>query len=229
MKRILFSLLAVLMVLGTLPDTAMAQPTKDQLKSQFKAREAELRELKKKGIVGETIDGYVEVVPGAEAGAKVAALASEENKDRRLLYQILADEINKELPDAKVKATVETIAARNAVRNIERAEPDEFLRVGKDTWIRVRDYPRFQKLAGLKARGAVGETGAGLVEVVKGDAAAEAVVKDENAARTAEYRAIAGKEGTGEAAVAARMGKRNIANARGGEMVKDEGGAWRKK
>lgn len=233
MNRIITLFLAVF-VIGALPAAAHAQPSKDQLKSQFKAREAELRDLKKTGIVGETIDGYVDAVQGAAgADGKAGGLVSEENQDRRRLYQILADEINKENPDAKVKATMETIASRNAARNIEKAGADELLRVAKDRWIRVKDYPRFQKLGALKARGRVGETGAGLVEIVKpedrSDKAVESVVNEENAARAAEYKAMAAKERSSESAVATRMAKRNFENARIGDMLKDEGGSWRKK
>lgn len=230
MRTILSAVVAAVLVLGVLPAMVVAQPSKDQLKSQFEAREKELRDLKRKGVVGETVEGYVEAVTGAAGADGAKKVVADENKDRRALYQILADEINKEHPDAKAKATMDLIAVRNAARNFEKAGPEEFVRVGKDHWIRAKDFPRFQKLAGLKARGVVGETAAGQLEVVKpGDAGAEAAVKEENAARTVEYKAIAGAEKSSESAVAARMGKRNFDNARTGEMLKDEGGSWRKK
>ena len=70
----------------------VSQATKDELRAQFKTREADLRELKQKGQVGEATDGYVEVVDAkAPADAKVATLVSDENRDRRLLYQLLAE------------------------------------------------------------------------------------------------------------------------------------------
>jgi hypothetical protein len=37
--------------------------------------------------------------------------------------RILADEINAEQPNSKVKATIETVASRNAVRNIRTGRP----------------------------------------------------------------------------------------------------------
>ncbi|MBC7772841.1 MAG: DUF1318 domain-containing protein [Pyrinomonadaceae bacterium] len=233
MKRLIL-ILSAMMMLCTLPAPALAQATKDELKAQFKTREADLRELKQKGQVGETIDGYVEVVDAkASAEAKVATLVSDENKDRRLLYQLLADEINKESPNAKVKATVETIAVRNAARIIERAGKEEFLRVAKDHWIRVKDYSRFEKISKLKAQGKVGETSGGLLEFIQAadsaDKANAALVNAENDARNSEYKAIAEKEKSDVAAIVKKMAKRNFDNARVGEMLKQEDGSWKKK
>ncbi len=211
---------------------AMGQPSKDELKVQFKNRDGELRDLKKSGTVGETVDGYVEAVDAA-SDATVANLVKAENADRRTLYQILADEINAENPKAPVKATMETVAIRNAARNVEKAGGDEYLRVGKGHWIRVKDFPRFQKVTKLKTQGKVGETPTGLLEIVKdadrSDAAVSGVVDEENKARTAEFAAVAQREGTDVSAIVRRMADRNAANARIGDMVKDSGGSWKKK
>ncbi|MBC7835830.1 MAG: DUF1318 domain-containing protein [Phycisphaerales bacterium] len=233
MKRLTL-ILCALLTLGALASHAHAQPTKEQLKGQFKARETELRNLQQRGQIGETIDGYVDAVDARAAGEdSIARLLSDENRDRRALYQLLADEINKENPQAPVKATLETIATRNALRNIERAGPDEFLRVGKDHWIRAKDFPRFQRLTQLKTQGRVGETAGGLVEIVKdGDRADKsliAVVEEENSRRNTEYSALAAKERVDAADIAKRVGQRNVQNARIGDMVKDDRGAWRKR
>lgn len=232
MKHIILVMCAVL-TLANGPVFAQSGPSKDQLKVQFKAREAELKDLKKSGKVGETIDGYVDAVDASAAGdQKISQLLSAENQDRRALYQILADEINKENPKAPVQATVETLATRNAMRNIERAGPDEFLRVADDHWIRVKDFPRFQKLTKFKTQGKVGETSAGTVEIVQAadssDGALAALVDEENSRRSAEYKAVADKERVDVSVVARRMGERNVLNARIGDMVKDNG-TWRKK
>ena len=137
-------ILCLLFALSVATPAAFAQPTKDQLKVQFKSRDSELKDLKKRSQVGETIDGYVDAVDAGDPA--ISAFLAAENKDRRDLYQLLADEINKENPKAPVKANLETIASRNALRNIEKAGPDEFLRVAKGQWIRVKDFPRYQKL-----------------------------------------------------------------------------------
>lgn len=233
MNGLVLCVAAALMV-GAPCAAAQAEPTKETLKAQFKARSAELRDLKKRGQVGETVEGYVEAVDARSAeDSKIASLVSDENKDRAALYQLLADEINTENAKAPVKATRETVAVRNAHRNIEHAGPDEFLRVEKDHWLRVKDYPRFQKVSQLKSQGKVGETSAGLLEIVKdsdkSDATLAATVEEENASRTAEFKALAEKERVEVAAIAKRLAKRNFDNARVGDMVKDEGGGWRKK
>jgi uncharacterized protein YdbL (DUF1318 family) len=233
MKPLILALCA-LITLCTGEVLAQNAPTKDGLKAQFKAREAELRDLKRRGQVGETIDGYVETVETKTDGdEKTAQLLNDENKDRRALYQLLADEINKENPRTPVKATLETIAVRNAHRNIERAGPDEFLRVGKDHWIRVKDFSAFQKLTQLKTQGRVGETSMGTVEIVKdadrSDKTLVAAVNEENVRRTAEYQALAEKERVDASVITKRMAERNLQNARIGDMVKDESGVWRKK
>lgn len=226
-------LLSALLAVGTLAVPAQAQASKEELKVAFRAREGDLRDLKREGRLGETIDGYVEVVDKkAPPDEKVSKLLSDENADRRKLYQIIAGEINKEHPENKVKATVETVAVRNARRNFERAGPTEWLRVGKDQWLRAKDFPRFEKLSTLKAQGSVGETTAGLVEFVKAadraDASA-ALVEEENAARTADYKAQAAAERVEVSVIAKRAAQRNFENARVGDMLKDEGGTWRKK
>ena len=232
MNRIATTVLAALIALAVPALPAVAQPSKADLRQKFQAREPQLRELKRAGRVGEAIDGYIDAVD-ASGGSSAATLIKEENDDRRRLYQILADEINAENPQAKVKATFETVAVRNARRNIERAGPDEFLRVGKDHWIRVKDFPRFEAVAKLKAQGKVGETGEGLVEAVKPEdrntPQIARAVDEENAARTAEYKALAEKERVDAQAVARRTAQRNFGNARVGEWLKDTGGAWRKK
>ncbi len=227
-------ILCLLFALSSITPAALAQPTKDQLKEQFKSRDAELKNLKKKGQVGETIDGYIDAVDSAAAGdSAITTLLAAENKDRRDLYQLLADEINKENPKAPVKATLETIASRNAMRNIEHAGPDEFLRVAKDHWIRVKDFSRFQKLTKLKTQGKVGETPAGLIEIVqsadRSDKSLVATVEEENTRRSTEYKLLAEKEKTDAATIAQRAAARNIANARIGDMIKEDSGSWRKK
>jgi len=227
-------LLAALLVLCLISAPLHAQTPKDELKVRFKGREADLGSLRQQGRVGETIDGFVDVVDvKAPLDEHVSKLVGEENTDRRLLYQVLADEINKEHPENKLKATIETVAVRNARRNFERAGPTEFLRVAKDHWVRAKDFPRFEKLTTLKTQGKVGETSTGLLEFVqaadRSDATAARLLEEENTARTAEYRALADKERVEVSAIEMRMANRNFENARVGDMVKDDRGSWRRK
>ncbi len=230
----LVSILAAALVLLAPAGLAQAQPDKAELQARFKARDADLREQKRQGRIGETIDGFVDVVSEPDRDyPRIADLVTGENEDRRVLYQILADEINRELPADKARASPATVAKRNALRNIERAGPQEWLRVAKGHWIRVKEFPRYEKLTKLKTQGKVGETTEGLVEVVTLDARSDpevvAVVKEENDARTAEYRDLAAKENVQARVIAERTARRNFENARIGDMLKDKGGAWRKK
>lgn len=230
MKRITTIVWMMIAVLAV--SSAGFAQSKKELQERFMQRDAELREQKKDGAVGETIDGYVAIVKENDAPAKVRDLVEAENTDRKKLYQILADEINKESPDAKVKATAETVALRNAKRNIERAGSDEWLRVAKDHWIKIRDFPRYEKLMRYKSQGKVGETSEGMVAIVKpedeNDKAIADVVKEENKARAEEYKKLAKEENVDESEIVKRMVKRNFANARIGDMLK-ENGNWRKK
>lgn len=233
-RLVAFLVTSLVLSAPALATPAPFQPTKDQLRDQFAARAAQLRDMKQRAVVGETIDGYVDPVdPAAASDKAIEALVRDENADRRRLYEILADEINAENPQARVKATRDTIAVRNALRNIEKAAPGERLRVAKGHWIFARDYPRYERLMQLKAQGKVGETTEGLVEAVKpedaGDPGVSAIVTQENAARNAEYAATAQRERTQPGEVATRMARRNVENAKVGEMIKDAKGAWQRK
>jgi uncharacterized protein YdbL (DUF1318 family) len=58
--------------------------------------------------------------------------------------------------------------------------------VAKDHWIRARDFSRYQQIRKWKTQGRVGETAAGLIEIVKPedrDAALVKAAEEENAAR----------------------------------------------
>lgn len=229
MKRFLIIVPVIIAMFFT---TGAFAQTKAELKQRFIAREAELQKLKDKGIIGETIGGYVAIVDDNTATKDTRELVENENKDRRRLYEILADEINRENPDGEMKATRQLLENRSARRNIERAGPDEWLLVEKDHWIKARDFPRFAKLQELKSQGRVGETSDGMVEIVKpedqNDREIVALVKEENKAREDEYKALAKKEKVEVSKIVERVAKRNFANARIGDYLKDENG-WRKK
>lgn len=54
-----------------------------------KARFAELKELKAKGLVGETNRGYVQQLGG---GKEVDVLVAAENRDRKLVYEAIVEQ-----------------------------------------------------------------------------------------------------------------------------------------
>jgi uncharacterized protein YdbL (DUF1318 family) len=93
----------------------------DELQARFKQRFAQLKELKKAGVIGETAPGKVEAVKGKleDENKKVVA---EENADRTELYELIAK---------KEGATPAAVAERNAIRNFQKAAAGEYLK-GKD-------------------------------------------------------------------------------------------------
>lgn len=230
-RRILTLVFMLGLVCAFVPAVHAQSNQKAELKARFNERKPQLREQKQEGRIGETLDGYVDVVDPRSADEKIKNLVEQENDDRRSLYNILAEEINQD--EGKGSVTAATVAARNALRNIEKASPDEFLRVAKDHWIRIRDFSRFEALRKAKGKGLVGETSEGLVEAVKPDDLDDQrlarQIKEENDARTDEYKRQAGKENVEVSVIARRMAERNFENARVGDMLKDEAGNWRQK
>lgn len=115
--------LGMLVMLATGSTASAAQGKDDaglsELRERFKKRHPEIQQLKRDGIVGETSEGYVDFVQ--KRPEKPAAVVDAENKDRKTLYIILAEQ---EGVDAVIVAT------RSAKRNFERAKPGEYLKEG---------------------------------------------------------------------------------------------------
>jgi uncharacterized protein YdbL (DUF1318 family) len=98
----------------------------DTLKESFKARYPAVQELKKAGKVGETMVGLIEATkPEFAADAAVSRVVEDENRDRKALYQSLAQQ---------EKTAPEKIAERNAARNFQRAMPGELLKDAAGKW-----------------------------------------------------------------------------------------------
>lgn len=108
---------------GPLP-TADAQ-TLNELRERFKERYPALVRAKRAGVIGETWEGTVAVVRGVEAEREVRNLVREENRDRQILYRIIAE---------REETTPELVARRNAQRNFDRAEEGEYLRDHEGEW-----------------------------------------------------------------------------------------------
>jgi uncharacterized protein len=92
---------------------------------------------------------------------------------------------------------------------------------------------RFPTLERLKAAGKIGETSKGYVEAVKpehlNDAEVKKTVNDENADRMKLYKIIAEQQKTTPEKVAVRNAVRNFENAKKGEWLKGDDGAWKQK
>jgi len=90
----------------------------DQLKKRFQERYPAIKELKAKGVVGETDKGYLEWVEKKESAS--ADLVKEENDDRTTLYEEVAK---------KDKSDADTVAKHAAQRNFDKAKSGEYLQV----------------------------------------------------------------------------------------------------
>ena len=119
----LFLSLAVAFTGLFVPASARADELAD-LQSRFKARYPKLQELRNSGAVGETWDGWVQVVKGT-GEKEVAEIVVAENVDRKALYVLLA---------ARQKTTPELVGERNGLRIFKSAAPDHYLKTKDGKW-----------------------------------------------------------------------------------------------
>ena len=98
---------------------------REELRERFESRYREIQRLKAEGLIGETVEGYVEAVGDAEDDAR--ELIADENADRRELYALIADD---------EKTTPEKVAERNAARNFQKAKSGEYLKGRDGKWKR---------------------------------------------------------------------------------------------
>jgi uncharacterized protein YdbL (DUF1318 family) len=93
---------------------------KARLQARSEERYPEIRRYKSDGKIGESATGYLEAVKKAYLDDKaLKELIDDENKDRKALYTIIADEDGIE---------VSLVAKRAAKRNIERAKHGEYVK-----------------------------------------------------------------------------------------------------
>ena len=99
--------------------------TKEELQKRFKERDPKLDELKQAGTIGETYQGYVELVDEKSKDKDAKAIVDEENADRKELYKVIAD---------KEGTSADVVAERNAKRVFEKAKPGEYLKGADGKW-----------------------------------------------------------------------------------------------
>jgi uncharacterized protein YdbL (DUF1318 family) len=224
----LLVLASVLMVLLVVP-AASAQTDLESLKKEFKERYPRLLELKTAGKVGETHEGYVATVrPRHES--EVRSLLRQENEDRELLYELLREDVRKEVPEKdRDKVTAEFVARRNAERNLENARPDEWLMVADDVWIQKRDFARWKRLEKMKEDQKIGETWEGYVEALPdyaNDGSVKSLVEEENKARRRRYEALAKEEEESAEALAREAAEARFKASERTHLLKTRDGEW---
>jgi len=88
MKRYLY-IIAAAAFLGSLVPNTLADSA-SELKARLASRVAELAKLKERKVIGEDLKGLLQVTDAAQATAADKQLVADENKDRGIVYQMIA-------------------------------------------------------------------------------------------------------------------------------------------
>jgi uncharacterized protein YdbL (DUF1318 family) len=115
-RKTIAILCATLVTFAYTPPTRAAE-TREELQKRFQERLPQIEDLKKKGVAGETSEGYLDFVEARSD--KAGDVVNGENGDRRKLYELIA---------AKTGTTADVVAKRAAERNFERAKSGEFVK-----------------------------------------------------------------------------------------------------
>jgi len=92
------------------------------VKARMLNRVAAVNTLKNQGVIGEGADGFLHFVGAAKQGRKLVA---EENKDRRTVYQAIAE---------KEKTSAAKVGQRRAIQIASRARPGQMLQRPDGSW-----------------------------------------------------------------------------------------------
>ena len=111
---------------------AAAASREDELKARFKERYPKLVDQKQAGVIGETYQGYIDLVDDKSKDKDAKALVDDENKDRKELYKLIAD---------REGTTADVVAQRNAKRVFEKAKPGEYLKGEDGKWKKKEAAP----------------------------------------------------------------------------------------
>lgn len=121
-------------------------PTLEQVRARMKARYATLKKLIRARLVGETWDGYVDVVkseyakrvvdPRAKAKQTIGAVVAAESADRRFVYAYLAKQL---------KTSAAKIGVQNGVRHLMRLQAEEYFRLKSGQWAPRKKIKRKKK------------------------------------------------------------------------------------
>jgi uncharacterized protein len=112
--------LTVTVILFSISSVAFAQ----DIKARFKERLPKIIELKSKGIIGETNQGYLDFVGGVR---QMQDVVDEENRDRRIVYEEIARQQG---------TTVQTVGQRRALQLRDHANPGDWVQDEAGRWYR---------------------------------------------------------------------------------------------
>lgn len=130
MRRLIFPVLIGLLSIGALlPDLVSAdESAKKAILDRMKERFPKLLAEQNAGRIGEAWSGYAAVPPEAgRVSDSVRKLVSNENRDRKALYAILAKELN---------VSVSTVASNNRTRLYKKAASGVWLQKPDGNWVK---------------------------------------------------------------------------------------------
>jgi uncharacterized protein YdbL (DUF1318 family) len=222
MKCLRFVLVAC--ILALIHEAVVAQSSgesRKQIESRLELRYPQVLAVKTDGRIGETWQGFIDVVPGSgDADAALKSLVDQENADRRALYAVIAAETTAD----KVRVTADEVGQQSGGRSYRRAKPVEYFMTRDGTWIQRNDADE------LKAEGKIGETWQGRVEAVKPEFASDrkvaAVVTTENQLRSEQHAQQARKQGTTSDKIGEQQGERTWSALPKGFWFKQRDGTW---
>ncbi len=103
------------------------------IQASMKARYATLKKLKAKGIIGENLKGYVEIINSDKNTEKeTKTVVNNENSDRKKLYKLIAE---------KNKTAAKDVAINNAIRIFKKADDNEYFKNKKGAWVLKKEIP----------------------------------------------------------------------------------------
>jgi uncharacterized protein len=107
-------------VLSAISSVSFAQ----DIKARFKDRLPKIIEMKSRGIIGETNQGYLDYVGNVR---EMQDVVDSENKDRRLVYEEIA---------RKEGTTVQIVGQRRALQLKDLAKPGDWVQDDAGRWYR---------------------------------------------------------------------------------------------
>jgi uncharacterized protein YdbL (DUF1318 family) len=132
MRRIVSAALLAASLCLALP-VALSAVTEEDLKPRFIARDGDIAKLKADHVIGENVNGTLEVIDPDTASATTKKLVADEDADRQQLFQLMAARLSAENPD-KPAVTVEAVARENAMRLFKAAKAGEMWKTKNGEW-----------------------------------------------------------------------------------------------